>query len=183
MSDFSKDPFNNIIQEGIKGDIEHCFGAQRYRASIILIYSAIDSMASLTMPDTQVEVTRRDFIAWADKYIRIRGPNAPTGTELYAARCAVLHGYGVESRLSRSGDARRIFYMNESVPEVRYDANIDPATMGLSLGALKRAVFEGIDRCMIDLHTNPTKYPRTEERLAWMIMLRPNDSNEQETNV
>lgn len=177
MSDFSRDPYNNIIQEGLKGDIAFCFNNQRFRAALILIYSAIDSMASLTMPAEQVEVQRKDFIAWADRYIHLADSNAPTGVELYGARCALLHGYGIESRLSRTGDARRVFYVDNCWPAIRHDPSVDPSMVGVSLTALKDAVLAGIDRCMIEIHANPSEYPKTDDRLDWMFMCRPFDES------
>jgi hypothetical protein len=49
-------------------------------------------------------------MAWVDKYLLPHSGLWATSADLYAARCAVLHSYTFESRLSRSGQARQIFY-------------------------------------------------------------------------
>jgi hypothetical protein len=62
MSDLKHDPIINAIQNGIKDDIEFNQKAERFRATLLLIYAAIDAMAFLNMPASQSDVTRKDFI-------------------------------------------------------------------------------------------------------------------------
>jgi hypothetical protein len=57
-----------------------CFGA-----AVILIYSGIDAMAFLAMPQSQEDF---DFIAWTDRYIRFSCKKELSGTEVYGAGVA-----------------------------------------------------------------------------------------------
>ena len=50
MSDLKYDPVINAIQRGIKDDIDFNHNAERFRATILLIYAAMDAMAFLNMP-------------------------------------------------------------------------------------------------------------------------------------
>ena len=66
MGAISNDPVQNAIngdiKDGIRLTLQHgCIGS-----AVKLIYSAIDTMAFLSMPAAQVEVTRTDFVKWAD---------------------------------------------------------------------------------------------------------------------
>jgi len=70
MSDLKHDPIINAIQRGIKDDIDFNQNAARFRATLLLIYAAIDAMAFLNMPANQPDVTRKDFIDWAERYLK-----------------------------------------------------------------------------------------------------------------
>jgi hypothetical protein len=101
MTKLSDDPIINVIHGGIRKGIivtieNGCLGS-----AVILILSAIDAMAYLSMPESQQDVTRTDFVRWADKYTRFPGREQLTGEDLYGARCAMLHSYGARSRMSR----------------------------------------------------------------------------------
>lgn len=55
----------NVVVEGMLNDIDQAWKRKSYRATLILVYSAIDAMAHLTMSDGKDKVTRSDFVAWA----------------------------------------------------------------------------------------------------------------------
>jgi len=81
------DPIINAINDGIRADLQFNLDACRYRAVLILTYSAMDAMAFLDMPAAQTEVVRKDFTGWASRYIRFPGTEQLTGEDLYGARC------------------------------------------------------------------------------------------------
>ena len=62
-----EDPLANAVYLGIKEDIKTLLNAERFRGTLLLIYSGIDCMASIGMPERQEDVTRDDFVAWAEK--------------------------------------------------------------------------------------------------------------------
>ncbi len=171
MSEFSRDPFNNIIQEGIKGDIDFCVKHDRYRAVLTLIYAAMDQMAFLSMPEEQEDVTRTDFLNWVDRYLQMPYQHSPTSMELYGARCAQLHSYGVQSRLSREKGVRLIAHVDIMVPAVKYDAQVKPKYLILSIHALKESLFSGINKFMIDVHEDAETLSKVNKRLHWMLSL------------
>ena len=166
----SNDPVTNAVYDGIKRGIRVCLDNNCLGSVVVLVYSGIDAMAYLGMPARQVDVTRADFIAWCDKYIQFGGGQQLTGQELYGARCAVLHTYGVESRLSRQGDCRKLGYMDRSVPEIRYSPSVDPTVALVSIEALANAFFRALDRYLVDLFADPLKAPEAETRLNQLLM-------------
>ncbi len=166
MADFSLDPVHNVIQLGIKDDIEFTLQHGRWRAATTLIYQAIDIMGSLAMPSNAPKQEKRHFIEWADKYIRFAGAEQLSGVELYAARCGYLHSYSIDSEMSRSGKCRRIGYIAEDVlPEVVFVRSVDMNMVLVTIVALKRALFSGIDRFLADSFSDMVKGKLVEDRL------------------
>ena len=130
-------------------------------------------MAYLGMPADQQEVKKTDFISWADRYIKFPCKEQLTGTDLYGARCGMLHQYGVRSDLSRSGNCRMVGYMDKSIPEVRYDKNASKDLVLVSVPALMTAFFEGVDRFLPNLFSDAKKAPVAEQRLQTLIHKLP----------
>ncbi|MBI4829759.1 MAG: hypothetical protein HY804_13310 [Nitrospinae bacterium] len=100
----------NVIRDGICQDIRCSLEKCGSRATLILILSGVDAMAWLDRPDNQGDVTRDDFASWANEFLSFESGTI-NGTELYSARCAVLHSYGAASRLTRNGKARQIGFV------------------------------------------------------------------------
>jgi len=169
MEKFSDDLVINVVQQGIKRGIDVAIENHCYGSSVILIYSAIDTMAFLGMPAAQKDVARADFVAWADRYMRFPCKEQITGIELYAARCAMLHNYGTRSRLSRKGQARQVGYADHAIPEVRFDPQISDELVMVSIQALRTSLFQGIDRYLVDLFVDSARAPVAEERLRWLV--------------
>ena len=83
--------------------INLCMDQGHVLPTLVLIYASIDILASLGRPAGQEDVSRAHYVGWAEKYLLPAGNIPCTGLEIYAARCALLHTYGAESRLSRRG--------------------------------------------------------------------------------
>ncbi|TAJ29282.1 MAG: hypothetical protein EPO64_04045, partial [Nitrospirae bacterium] len=165
MTDLQRDPIINAIHNGIKRGIEVTLESNCLSSCVILIFAGIDSMAYLDMPASQSEVTREDFIRWAEKYIKFPCEEQLSGVDLYGARCAMLHQYGVESRMSSEGKCRIVGYMDKSVPEVRCNSSISKSHVFVSVPALKNAFFIGIDNFLINAFSDKTKAKTVEARL------------------
>lgn len=168
-----RDPIINVIQNGIKRDIEVALSNNCLRAAIILIYAGMDAMAFLDMPLDKSEVTRDEFIRWADRYIRFPCKEQLSGADLYGARCAMLHAYGAVSHLSRSGKCRKVIYMDKSVPEVLYNPSGSADRVYVSIPALKKAFFTGIDNFLVDVFSDKIRSEKVEERLQTFVHTLP----------
>ncbi|MFC1915282.1 hypothetical protein ACFLW4_01090 [Chloroflexota bacterium] len=169
---FAEDPLINTIYQGIKRDIQVTYDNECYRAGLILIYCGIDAMAYLGMPIHQAEVHASDFIKWVEEYL---SPNLKdsvtqvTGMELYIARCAVVHTYGVESPKTKSGSARAIGYMVSGEQSIAWDATVNPNLILLRLETLRDAFFTAIDRFLIEGYADKQKQPILETRLSNLL--------------
>jgi hypothetical protein len=85
-----------------------CHRQERWMPCLVLLYSGIDIVASLE-PSTGGGVRER-FENWVDKYLLAGRSFACTATDLYGARCAVVHTFTPDSDLSSRGKARVVGY-------------------------------------------------------------------------
>jgi hypothetical protein len=164
MSKWSEDSVTNVVYQQIKPSIQVALDNQCWEAAVILIYAGIDAMAYLNMPADQIDVKRQDFVDWANGYISFPCKEQPTGLELYSGRCGMLHTYSTFSKLTREGGCRVIGYTDEMYPEVCYESEIDPTLVLVSIPALARAFYEGLDQFLPELFSDREKAPIAEQR-------------------
>ena len=88
---------------GIVKEIKNCESAGATIAAVAMSYVCIDTMAYLSMPESQSEQTKQDYIDWVNEYLRGHPDQSYRydGTDVYAARCALLHTFGAEAKLHR----------------------------------------------------------------------------------
>lgn len=120
----NQDFLKNKLDEMIKA-ADICFEAKLRTQALILIYCTIDILAWLTRPTSQPDVQRKDFISWVEKYILPNTSLTCNAIDLYAARCALVHSYISESKLSREGKAKQIFYVWGNADEEHLQKLID----------------------------------------------------------
>ena len=173
MPNLQRDSIVNTINQGIRRDIEVALANNCLRAAIILIFSGIDAMTYLDLPENETDVTRGHFIRWCDRYIRFPCQEQLTGADLYGARCSMLHTYGAVSRLSRAGKCRKVGYMDKSVPEIRANKAIDPTLVLVSVPGLRDAFFAGMDRFLVDAFADKKKAPVVESRIQTFVHAFP----------
>jgi hypothetical protein len=90
----------DAISKLVKGNL--------YTQALIILYSAIDTLAWANLPSG--DVYQKDFIVWVDKYIKPESKFGCTAGDLYGARCGLVHSSAAESRKSRKGEAYEIWY-------------------------------------------------------------------------
>ena len=169
MTDRARDPVINAIHSGIRRGIQVTVENDCLASAVILIYSGIDTMAYLAMPEGQAEVKPRDFIDWAERYIKFPCKDQLTGADMFGARCAMVHTYSVSSRLSRAGKARIIGYLSKSVPEVRYNSKLNEEQVLISVPALADSFFRGTDRFLVDAFSDKSRAPLVEVRMRSLV--------------
>jgi len=102
-------PAINALQELIIA-IDLCFEKGLVAPTLALLYSGIDAMAWLGLPDDLEDVTGDDFIRWTDRYLLPNSGIPCTALDLYSSRCGIVHSMTAESRAIRRGAAKRIFF-------------------------------------------------------------------------
>ncbi len=170
---FSQDPLHNIVNQGIREPIRLLLENRHFTAALTLVYCGIDAMAFLGLPADQDEVRRPDFISWCDRYLVLPGDAAPTGIELFGARCGALHTHSGTSGFSRRGEARLIQYANRCEPPVMAPPDEKVQIVLVSLEHLVDTFFEGIDRHLVALFSDAEKASVAEGRLPNMFVERP----------
>ena len=91
---------------------ERCIQLRQHLPALVLIYSLVDSLAWAASGDTQ-SIVRKRFESWVSSWLLPElVPVVPTvsATDLYAARCAVLHTLTGDSDLSKAGHAKCFMY-------------------------------------------------------------------------
>lgn len=83
---------------GLVAEIKRCEAAGATTAALALAFVCIDTMAFLSLPADRDKQGRSDFIDWADTYLQGHAdqPYQYRGTDVYGARCALLHAFGSE---------------------------------------------------------------------------------------
>ena len=173
MSELSRDPVNNVIYRQIKDPINLLIEQNHLSSAVKLIYSGIDTMAFLGMPSHQLEVSGEDFKKWVNGYLKFEGKEQLTGADVWGARCSMLHNHSVYSRLSRRGECRWIGYVNHMYPPVKFDPTVEKNLVMVSVTALAKSFFSGMDRYLIDLFSNSQKQPIAEQRLNSLVHIFP----------
>jgi hypothetical protein len=67
----------------------------------------------------------------------------------------MLHAFGAQSKMSRNGQCRVVLWMDRAVPPIIFRPQRHPGYVMVSIAALKDALFEGMDRFLIDLYKQP----------------------------
>ena len=90
---------------------KRCLSRGQNMPALVLIYTLIDSLAWSAGQKT--DGVRKRFEAWVAvwlmPHLSVHVPDI-SPTDLYAARCAVLHTLTGDSDLSRAGKAKRVLY-------------------------------------------------------------------------
>ena len=120
------------VNERLEG-IYCCLERRLIQPALVLLYSAIDSMAWLNMPAGQNDVKGKDFENWVDCYmvnpeyhfrkmvrvaddVELEVPKLScSGADLYSARCGLVHSWTAESKLAREDKAKRVYYISGDV--------------------------------------------------------------------
>jgi hypothetical protein len=164
----SRESIVNVIHQGIKADIELLLKHRHVRGALILLYTGIDTLATISMPEGQDQVRSVDFKDWATRYIEL--DLTVSADELWGARCGLVHSYGSESRASRRGDIREIGYIAGPTQRIVYPGTaVGRKVLMLSAEGLVAAFFRGIDRWLIDVFGDPLRRPLAERRLRSCI--------------
>src|SRR6266567_2547457 len=81
-----------------------CLQTQILVPALTLLYSSIDVLGFLV--STKPYATQQTFVEWAEQYMdRFLKKKGITGTDLYSARCGLLHTGQAPSKLVDSGKA------------------------------------------------------------------------------
>ena len=123
--------------------IDLCIDKGLLMPALILIYSGIDSLASLNRMPEKKKVTREDFKEWCDKYLLPKSGLECSSIDLYAARCSILHTNTAVSDLSMKEEASELIYCIGDISEreayQRIDKKYPRKTVIINIGDLDKA--------------------------------------------
>jgi hypothetical protein len=141
---------------------------------LALLYTGIDIVASLER--LAHEGTKVAFVRWCNDYLVKRNSLSCTSTDLYAARCGILHTYTAESDLSRAGKAKKVFYAwgtatARSLKDFAKYAKTTDAVY-IHVDDLREAFRNGVDEWAVDVEKYPTRRAKVVKKSSqWFTNL------------
>jgi len=152
--------------------IKTCIEARLVLPALLLIYAGMDIVASIErLPGNRVG---QSFISWVKRYALKARPLPCTSTELYAARCGILHTLTPESDLVHAGKARRIVYAwgSAAPPDLQETARRMARSdiVVIHVEDLRWAFLEGTKLWFEDVHTDTARLSSVEKTLGlWFV--------------
>ena len=104
--------------------IRMCLKNEQHLPALILIYSGIDIAGWFDSDNPNAKI-KDTFISWVDRYVLVSEQLECTSTDLYSARCGLLHRLNPDSRISETGSARLIAYTCGTKTNIFKDAISD----------------------------------------------------------
>ena len=148
--------------------------ANRYLQAVVLLYSAIDTLAWADLASG--DVTRSDFCRWTTAYMNPDSKLGCTAEDLYAARCALLHSAGAASRMTREGRAAELWYVTSPHSVALLEARVRETGANakvLYFTALASAFAEGVMQFNDDLELDTDRLARCSERVRLWLRFLP----------
>jgi hypothetical protein len=175
MQSFSADPIQKAVhgKHGVMNAIDLLFKNEAFGPGILMIMCGIDIMSNLDRARESVENTPEDFKNWVRRYVCIPGDNILTPDDLWGARNAILHTYGVYSRDVRSGKAKIITWVPNPRWPVRHDPEADANLVMVDPCAFKDAFSSGVQRFLCSALSSESKKPLLCQRLNELITYLP----------
>ncbi len=137
-------------------------------ASLILIYSGIDTFGLLAASPVVLDATGDTYKQWCEKYILPRIHSVEdkpvTADDLWAARCGVLHTSTPLSRHERKGKAHQIWYQFLGKAGVNLITSTKLPLLGLDVQNLALAFKEGGIACINDINQDQTAFQAADAR-------------------
>jgi hypothetical protein len=131
--------------------------------AMTLFYAAIDVLGFLVSTTPYAE--KRSFTSWADKYLdAILKKKGLAGTDLYSARCGVLHTGQAPSEMVDLGAARELWYRFGGESHVNMMTNTPKPAVLIDVEELVESFNEGVERFIADVDANPTLQTRAKTK-------------------
>jgi hypothetical protein len=138
--------------------VGEAFQKPRLLPALLLFYTSIDVISSLTRPPTQADTSGDVFKKWVDDFMLPGSKLNCRSEDIWAARCGFLHTLTVESKLSRSGRARQLHYVDNKSKVADLQNKIDPTAQQhviIWLGDYLDSFFGGIRRFSDQVERDP----------------------------
>ncbi len=136
-------------------------------ASLSMVFVGIDTLAWLSLPLDGNSVQRADFCTWVDTYLKTdtQQPYQYVGIDVYAARCAMLHHYGITADLhNRPNPPKRFGYLDNGPHQVN-----GSSLVLISLAVLIRDFGTGIGNFIQAAQQNADLKARIDNRVPQLV--------------
>jgi hypothetical protein len=122
---------------------------------LILVYSAIDNISFLT--NMTHKKGRNVFKDWVKKWMLQKYPLACNETDIYSARCGLLHRQSGISDLTLSGKAKQIWYTHGTANDIVLQTFIihigqEPNAVAVKIEDLIKSFKNGLIDCLTEVN-------------------------------
>jgi len=162
--------------------VESARKQEDHDAALILLYTLLDILASLSRPNGQLETTSDDFMRWVEEYLLPGNPLTCSAEDLWGFRCGMLHTLSEESSHTRKGKSRIVLHIDGAFEDergLRFDELMHRAVLevpGVSrvppnqivfvhVGALATSIKRAIARFMMDINLDKALEELVSERV------------------
>lgn len=159
---------------GMVAEIKRCEAAGATMAAVTMAYVCMDTMAFLSIPVGQKSQTRSDFIAWVNTYLEAHPDQLYQydGTDVYAARCSVLHAFGAEADLHRKDPNIRKFVYDDGGKH-RFNDQVSPTLVIIGVASFANDVVIAVENFMKACEADGALRTRVEARLPKVFQSMP----------
>ena len=150
---------------------------------MVIFYSAIDTMGWLATEDEWA--SGESFRNWLDAYLLPRSGLTCTAEDLWGARNALLHTGTAESRHTRSGAAREIWYHSNEAAGTRLKEIVaaHPNVIAVNLTDLIAAFAPAMEAFTVHINADPALAERVDTRTKnWLHWVGPGDQKSRQPN-
>jgi hypothetical protein len=168
VSPLPRDAISTWLEQRVAA-VRTCLDSDYPEEALVLVYSAIDTLAFLGSAKGEEYSNKNLFIAWCNKYIvPSLGSRAggPSGIDLYGARCGVLHVSSAKSSLGQKGEAREVWYRFRGQHGLNLATNTPKPAVGLDVEVLVAAFQKGSHSFLEELRPDQERYALARERAA-----------------
>jgi hypothetical protein len=148
--------------------INLCMSKKLINPSLILLYSGIDILGWIEYGDSLSSGQR--FRNWVESYMLPLPQSNCNSTDLYGARCGLIHTFTPDSDLSKKGKARKILYAWGTSEIHALNEMIDLANLNeyvaVKIEILITAFRNGIESFLANLEKIPEKAQAVYARAA-----------------
>lgn len=164
MDTINGPPFDSFVARRLDA-VDLCYREGLFTESLVLLYAGIDALAWLTVASGS-DVSGRDFIKWVNTYLLPDSGLQCSAEDIWAARCGLLHSSVAESRKSREGTAREIWYLvnGDGQALVHLMANTPLPALTIRIDHLIAAFRKAIDSFTSAIKQQPELSKQVGER-------------------
>ena len=160
-------------KRGMLRGIEVCIKHQCLVSAVSLMFAAIDAVSALNRAIEKDDTDRSEFKKWVRDYLLPGSDLRCDESDLYAARCGVLHTYSSASRDARNNKARHLVYRWREGPTADADQPLPPDALEVPVESLHEALKQAVRKFLEDSEVDPDVRERVQHHLPSLLCYAP----------
>jgi len=160
-------------KRGMLRGIEVALEQECLISAVALMHATIDAVSALTRPKEQDDTSRQVFEAWVKRFLLPGSGFEFSASDLYAARCGVLHTSSSESRLEREQGAMPLVYQWSAGPPADQAHPLPTGAVVVRVESLHRAIRHAVALFLKASEAEPDLHDRVAHHLRALFCYVP----------